>query len=94
MLSKSLKIFLICIAIILLIPFIAMQFTNEVNWSFFDFVIAGILLSLSGLLCNFAIIKISTFKYRIIACLIILVIFLIIWIEIAVGIFNSPISGS
>ncbi|MBF1148374.1 MAG: hypothetical protein HXL67_01195, partial [Cloacibacterium normanense] len=31
-------------ALILVIPFIGMQFTKEINWSSFDFLVAGILL--------------------------------------------------
>lgn len=31
-------------ALLLVIPFIGMQFTKEINWSGFDFLIAGILL--------------------------------------------------
>ena len=35
---------------LLLIPLIAMLLTNEVNWSFFDFTIMGVLLTMTGLL--------------------------------------------
>ena len=35
---------------ILLIPLIAMQLTNEVNWSLFDFIIMGAMLTITGLL--------------------------------------------
>ncbi|MBX2946858.1 MAG: hypothetical protein KF725_13570 [Cyclobacteriaceae bacterium] len=36
-------------ALILMVPLVAMQFTNEVNWSFSDFLIMGILLFSTGL---------------------------------------------
>mgnify|MGYP000483516586 CR=1 FL=1 len=51
--SKRLSIIFIVTMSILLIPLIAMQFTNEVNWSLFDFLIAGALLIGTGLACNF-----------------------------------------
>ena len=41
------KIFRI-VGILLLIPMIAMQLTDEVKWSFFDFLIMGIMLSITG----------------------------------------------
>jgi len=94
MLDKRLKIFFVIILILLTIPFVAMQFTNEVNWSPFDFIIAGVLLGTTALICDFSIRKIHSLKHRVIVCLAILTILLLIWIEIAVGIFNSPISGS
>ena len=80
--------------LILLIPLIAMQFTNEVNWSMFDFMVAGILLLVAGLMLAFVIRKVKKIKYRIAICLAILTIFLLIWAELAVGLFNSPLSGN
>ena len=72
---------------LLLIPLTAMQFTNEVNWTLFDFIIAGALLLSTGLLCEFAIRKIKNPKYRIAAFTAILAVLLLIWAELAVGIF-------
>jgi len=74
-------------AMLLLIPLIAMQFTKEVNWTLFDFVVAGILLFGTGLLCELAIRKINNPKHRIAACIAILAVLLIVWAELAVGIF-------
>lgn len=91
--NKRLIIILFTSALILLIPLIAMQFTNEVNWTLLDFVVAGILLFGTGLLCELVIRKVSKIKYRIIICLVLLVILLLIWAELAVGIFGTPLSG-
>jgi len=60
----------------------------------FDFVVAGILLLLAGLMLEFVIRKAKKIKYRIAICLAILTIFLLIWAELAVGLFNSPLSGN
>jgi hypothetical protein len=40
--------------VLLLIPLIAMQFTNEVNWTLFDFVVAGFILG-TGFICELVI---------------------------------------
>jgi hypothetical protein len=78
----------------LLIPFIAMQFTNEVNWSLFDFVIMGVLLLSTGLICELVMRKVKKMEYRILICGAILVVLFIIWAELAVGIFGTPFAGS
>lgn len=91
--NKRLIIILFTSALILLIPLIAMQFTNEVNWTLLDFVVAGILLFGTGLLCELVIRKVNKIKYRIVICLVLLVILLLIWAELAVGIFGTPLSG-
>ena len=82
------------VALLLSVPLIAMQFTNEVNWSPFDFIVAGILLLGTGLLCEFVIRKVNSRNYRIAICGAVLVVLVLVWIEMAVGIFGSPLAGS
>lgn len=82
------------VAILLLIPFIAMQFTKEVDWDLFDFIVMGILLLGTGLLCELAMRKVKKPEYRIAICAGILIAFFFIWVELAVGIFGTPFAGS
>lgn len=70
-----------------------MQFTDAVNWTLFDFVIAGALLLGTGLTCEFVIRKINRIKVRIAICVALLLILLLIWAELAVGVFGTPFSG-
>jgi hypothetical protein len=84
--KKRLIAIVLVTVFILLIPFIAMQFTSEVNWTLFDFIIAGALLLSTGIICDNAIRKIKNIKYRIAVCVVILIVFLLIWAEFAVGI--------
>ena len=79
--------------ILLLIPLIAMQFTAEVNWTILDFTVAGVLLLGTGLICEFVIRKINKIHYRIVICAAILVGLILIWAELAVGLFGTPLSG-
>lgn len=79
---------------LLAIPFIAMLFTNEVDWSLFDFVIMGALLFGTGLSIDFILRKVKTVKNKIILCSLIIFMFLLIWAELAVGIFGTPFAGS
>lgn len=85
---------MLTVALLLLVPFIAMQFTNEVDWSSSDFVIMGGLLLGTGLLIELVIRKVKKTGYRIAICGAVLVTFLLIWLELAVGIFGTPFAGS
>ncbi|HYM93650.1 MAG TPA: hypothetical protein VET23_05885 [Chitinophagaceae bacterium] len=82
------------VALILLMPLIAMQFTDEVNWGLYDFITAAVLLLGTGLVCEFVIRKVKKRKYRIAIIVAILAALLIIWLELAVGIFGTPLAGS
>lgn len=76
-------------AFILLIPLIAMQFTNEVNWDTLDFLIMGVLLFSAGL-TYILITKISDkTSYRAGVGIAVLAGFLLIWVNLAVGIIGS-----
>ena len=92
--NKRIIIFLISTALILLIPLIAMQFTDEVNWSLLDFVLAGTLLLGTGLICELVLRKVKKTSLRVAICVTVLLILLFIWAELAVGIIGSPISGN
>jgi hypothetical protein len=92
--NKRLAIILTTAAILLSIPFFAMQFTDEVDWKLFDFIIMGILLFGTGLLCELVLRIVKSIKYRIIICAAVLFIFFLIWAELAVGIFGTPFAGS
>jgi hypothetical protein len=50
--------------VILLLPLVAMQFTDEVDWGVFDFVFAGALLTGTGLLLELATRKPRNLAYR------------------------------
>jgi len=92
--NKRLKSILLTIVFLLLMPLIAMQFTDEVNWTLIDFVIAGVLLFGTGLTFDLVIRKVKNIKYRIAISIALLMALLLIWAELAVGIFGTPFSGS
>jgi hypothetical protein len=57
--NKRLMGIVLTVVVLLLIPLIAMQFTNEVNWTLFDFVVAGVLLLGTGFICELVIRKVK-----------------------------------
>ncbi|GAA4356474.1 hypothetical protein [Kangiella marina] len=85
---------LTAIGMILAIPLIAMQFTQEVNWSLSDFLIFGGLLACVGLTYEFIIRKFSHSIKRTVLTLALIAAFVLIWAELAVGIFGTPFAGS
>ena len=72
---------------ILLVPFIGMQFSQDVNWTLSDFIIAGVVLFTTGILLDVAIKKAG--KYKAAAILAIIVLFIWLWVELAVGLFTT-----
>lgn len=84
----------ILVALLLLIPFTAMQFTKEVNWDAFDFVVAAVLLLGTGVVCEIVLRTVRSTQNRIIICGILLVLLFLVWAELAVGIFGTPFAGS
>ena len=92
--SKRLIIILLISFSLLLIPFLAMQFTNEVNWTITDFIVAGSLLVGTGLICEIIMRKIKNMKFKWGLIVAILIIVILIWIDLAVGIFGTPFAGN
>ena len=79
---------------LLLIPFIGMQYSNEVNWSLNDFIIMGVILLSFGIFINKIIYHVVAFNKRVILISTLIILFLLLWAELAVGLFNSPFAGS
>jgi len=92
--NKRLTFIILAVAFVLLIPLITMQFTDEVDWSLIDFAVAGVLLMCAGLIIELVIRKIKNINLRIALIITILFVILLIWAELGVGIFNTPLSGS
>jgi hypothetical protein len=91
--NNRLVIILISVGILLFIPLIAMQFTEEVKWTFFDFIAMGTLLLITGVILEVVLRKVTQTKYRILFCVLVIGAFLLIWAELAVGIFGTPLAG-
>ncbi|HEU5004510.1 MAG TPA: hypothetical protein VFT49_00275 [Candidatus Saccharimonadales bacterium] len=82
------KIALITIAI-LLVPLVAMQFSDSVDWSVGDFVVAAVLLFATALALDLVIAKIQDQKRKIMAVGLLAAAFLFVWAELTVGVFGD-----
>ena len=81
-------------AMFLCLPLIAMQFTKEVNWELNDFVIGGILLFGTAGVIDLIGRVVKTRRNRLLLSAGVLFILMVIWVELAVGLFGSPWAGS
>ena len=84
---------LLTVGLLLMIPLIAMQLTNEVNWSLFDFMIMGAMLTITGLLGGEIFKRVKNSGYRLILTITIVLILFLLWAELAVGLFGTPFAG-
>jgi peptidoglycan/LPS O-acetylase OafA/YrhL len=83
------------VACLLLIPLVAMQFDNGVDWSVFDFIVAGILLFGTGLIYELLVRRVVNTRRRAVFAVLLFGALAVIWADLAVGIFNIPgFSGS
>lgn len=77
------------LATLLLLPAVAMIFTAEVRWTARDFAAAAALLGLLGLGVEFAVRQPGGWAARAGTALAVLTAFLLVWIDLAVGIIGS-----
>ena len=80
--------------IILLVPLVGMQLSSEINWGLLDFIVAGILIIVLILVLELIFRKVQSNKKRLWLVILIGILFIMIWVELSVGIFGSPFAGS
>jgi hypothetical protein len=76
-------------ALILLLPLIAMQFTDEVNWDEIDFAFAGALIFGTGVIYELAARMTRNSAYRAAIGVALAAAFILVWVNAAVGIIGS-----
>lgn len=76
--------------VVLVVPFLAMQFTDEVVWDLADFAVAGALLFGAGLTYELAVRKAAgKTAYRVTVGLAVAVSLLLVWVNLAVGLIGK-----
>lgn len=80
-------------ALTLMIPLVSMWPLDEFDWGFADFVITGSIIFGTGLLLDYVANRLNK-KYRLLGVIGIILAFFLLWAELAVGLFNSPIAGN
>lgn len=91
--KRRILMYSIC-GLLLLVSFVGMQFSEEVDWSVLDFIIAAIMLFSVTFVIDLIVHKIHRKSYKIGLLLVIVLAFVLVWAEMAVGVFGSPIAGN
>ena len=76
-------------ALLLLLPLVAMQFTNQVDWDETDFIVMALMLGGAGLGIEFLVRQSGSLAYRFAAALALVTAFLTLWSNLAVGMIRS-----
>jgi hypothetical protein len=87
--KKALIRITVATAFILLLPLLAMQFTNEVAWDLADFAVAGVLLFGAGLTYELIARKAGNITYRAAVGVAVAAALLLVWMNLAVGIIGN-----
>lgn len=87
--EKRLIIWAVVIALILMVPLVAMQFTDEIDWNLFDFVIMGTVLIGIGIVYELVVRKSAKIVYRVAFGIGLTGAFLLFWVNGAVGIIGN-----
>ena len=73
--------------IILIIPLVGTILFDQINWGILDFLVMGIILLIVGMTLSVVSQKIKNPKKRVFYNFVIMLIFFLIWAELAVGVF-------
>ena len=86
-LPRRLLVILIAAGSVLLVPLVAVQFTDEVDWTLSDFVIGAALLLGAGLTVELVLRRVRTKRSRVVLVSAVVAVLLFVWVELAVGVF-------
>ena len=79
--------------LVLLVPLMGVIFF-ELDWSGFDFLFMTLLILSFSKLINLILYYLSSSEFKFLIIFILVIIFILIWAELAVGIFGTPFAGS
>jgi hypothetical protein len=79
--------------LVLLIPLVGVIFF-DLDWSGFDFLVMALLILSLSILINLILYYTDSSKLKLLLIFIVAILFLLIWAELAVGIFGTPFAGN
>jgi hypothetical protein len=79
--------------LVLLIPLVGVIFF-DLDWTGFDFLVMALLILSLSILINLILYYTDSSKLKLLLIFIVAILFLLIWAELAVGIFGTPFAGN
>jgi hypothetical protein len=79
--------------LVLLLPLIGV-ILFDLDWNIFDFLIMGLLILFFSIAINLILNHLNSSKLRLILVLMLVILFLLVWAELAVGVFGTPLAGT
>jgi hypothetical protein len=79
--------------LVLLIPLVGVIFF-DLDWSGFDFLVMALLILSLSILINLILYYTDSSMLKLLLIFIVAILFLLIWAELAVGIFGTPFAGN
>lgn len=90
---KSIISVLIVTVLVLSVPLVAMEFSDEVNWGLGDFIIIGALVFVTGLVYEFQVKHIRNTTHRVVAGIALAAVLFLIWAQLAIGLIEKLFTG-
>jgi hypothetical protein len=84
---------LIIVVLMLFVIHLLLQYSSEVNWTLLDYAVAGVFLLISSFGITFILQNKSSVISKSVVVSSVLLILILVWIELAVGIFGTAIAG-
>ena len=79
---------------ILLLPLVGGQLSTEIQWDLADYLVAAVLLTAAVIGVELILIFNLSKRQQMVLLIVFFLSFLLLWAELAVGIFGSPLAGS
>ena len=92
--AKNIVHSILAAELVLLVPLVAMFFTEEVDWNLPDFIIAGILLAGVGVAYQLIVTGSKNNTRQAVIGVVLAAAIVLLWAEMAVGVFGTPFAGS
>ena len=77
-----------------MLPLVGGQLSTEIQWDLADYLVAAVLLTAAVIGVELILIFNLSKRQQLVLLIVFLLSFLLLWAELAVGIFGSPLAGS